>query len=85
MDRIHTLNARERLAGFVATCDDEWIARLYAVVFAREPVEISDNIDQSWTYHFPESQVRRLSDSMAMEAAWTALTQEASSEDHRSR
>ena len=31
MDRIHTLNAREKLAGFVATCDDADVALLYEI------------------------------------------------------
>ena len=85
MDRIHTLNARGRLAEYVATCDEADVALLYAVAMAREPVEITDNVSESWTYLFPDNQRSRLAMSMRMWAAWETLKQEASSEDNRSR
>lgn len=76
MDRIHTLNAREKLAGFVATCDDADVALLYAVAMAREPVEITDNCGESWSYLFHDEQKRRLSASMSIDFAWQVLKQE---------
>lgn len=83
MREIHILNARGRLAEFVATCSEDWVAMLYAVAMAREPVLVTDNAGEEWgPYYFADGQDKRLANSMRMEAAWTSLTQEVNRENH---
>jgi hypothetical protein len=83
VEQIHILNARGRLAEFVATCEEQWVALLYAVAMAREPVLVTDNCGQQWgPYYFADGQAKRLANSMQMEATWESLTQEVYSENN---
>ncbi len=89
MKTITIGDARDQLAEFVGNCNDDMVALLHAVAFAKTPVEYIDlygDTHESWgPYMFAAGEDMHLSRRMTIEANWFAEKQEAYREDHRSR